>query len=295
MPVDAVTDVYTPQMLDLIQRQLRIMGEGFASDPNRARHAQTLREIFLDRIEDHYPTFRDIRRMYATRTGEFGADGALEAGRDLVARMGERTADALEEFTTMTPAQQELYRIGFAEKLRMEMANPQYGNQVVNKFNTPAFREIIETLFSGDANLRRRGEQLVRNLRREALTTRNKNKVMSGSRTAELDADMADQQQWARTAADTLTGRFGQALENLSNRLAQQIGERAAAEILEILTRTEPREVLPILGRLARTAQSQAERQALRDVWRQWKRDVYRRRPASLTGTVTGTTIEQER
>jgi len=290
----ANNDVYTPEMLDYIQRQLRIMGEGFASDPNKARHAQTLRQIFLDRIEDHYPSFRPIRRDYATRKGEFGADGALEAGRGMVARLGERSADALREFDTMTPAQQELYRIGFAERLRMDMANSQYGHQVVAKFNTPAFREIIERLFRGDANLRRRGERLIRDLRRESTTTRTKNEVMSGARTAELEADMRDQMQWAKTAADTLTGRIGQALENLSNRLAQQIGKRGAEEILNILTRTDPAEVLPILNRLARTAASQAERKAYRDAIRSWKQVRYPRRPGAAAGTVTATTIERE-
>jgi hypothetical protein len=295
MPVDEPTDVYTPQMLDYIQRQLRIMGEGHLSDPNKARQAQNLREVFLDRIEDHYPSFRDIRRNYATRMGEFGADGALEAGRGLVARLGERTSDALREFDTMTPAQQELFRIGFAEKLRMEMANPQYGHQVVAKFNTPAFRQMISRLYRGDRDLSQRGQRLLRDLRREATTTRTKNEIMSGSRTAELQSDMADQMQMAKSASDALTGRFGQLLENLSNRIAKQIGKRGAEEVLKILTSTDPAEVLPILNRLARTARSQAERKAYRDAIRQWRQVQYPNRPGTAAGAVASTTAERER
>jgi len=264
----ANNDVYTPEMLDYIQRQLRIMGEGFANDPNRARHARNLREIFLDRIEQHYPSFRGIRRRYATGQGEFGEEGALEAGRELVPRMGGRTAESLREFDGMTPAQQELFRIGFAQRLMDEVSNPQYGHQTVAKFNSPAFRDIVTRLFSGSREVRQRGERLLRDLQREALTTRTKNEVLSGSRTAELQSDMAGQMETARTAADFATGRVGRILENLANRLASQIGKRAAQEVLDVLTQTDPAEVVPILNRLARAARTQREARAYRDTIR---------------------------
>jgi len=292
MPANADTDVYTPQMLDYIQRQLRLMAEGHVSDPNRARHARNLREVFLDRIEDHYPTFRDIRRNYATRLGEFGEEGALQAGRELVPRMGQNASQALRAFDEMTPAQQELYRIGFAQRLMDDAANPQYGHQVAAKFNTPAFRQIINRLYAGDADLRRRGANLIRDLRREAITTRTKNEIMSGSRTAELQSDMAEQMQSARTAADAFTGRFGQIMENMANRLASQIGQRSAREVLRILTETDPAQVLPILNRLARSATTQREARAYRDAMREWMNAGRRR--AVEAGTATAATTEQE-
>src|SRR5882672_7165319 len=115
--VEADNEVFSPEMLDKIQRQLRIRSEGFASDPNAAHHAGDLRNVFLDRIEDHYPTFKGIRKNYATGMGEFGEEGALEAGRDLTNKLGATTSEALRGFDQYTPAQQDLFRLGFARHL----------------------------------------------------------------------------------------------------------------------------------------------------------------------------------
>jgi hypothetical protein len=292
--VDPNNQVFTPQQLDLIQRQLRIASEGFASNPNNARHARNLREVFLDRIEDHYPTFRDIRRNYATALGEFGEEGALEAGAALTTRLGAPTREALRGFDTMTPAQQELFRLGFARKLMDDAANPQIGGAIANKFNTTAVREIVERLYPrGDRDLWRQGQQLLRDLRREATTTRTKNDVMVGARTAELGSDMGRMMEGAQTAADVATGRWGKLLENLSTRLSTQIGRRGAQEVLRILTETDPAQLLPTLNRLARSAQTAAQRRAYAQAIREFGR--VRRRPAAEIGTVTPSNEGSER
>jgi len=261
--VRADNEVYSPQMLDLIQRQLRIASEGHAANPNNARHARNLREVFLDRIEDHYPTFRDIRRNYATGMGEFGEEGALEAGAALTAKLGAPTREALRGFNDYTPAQQELFRLGFAQSLREKAANPQIGGAVANQFNTDAVRQIVERLYPrSDRRLHAQGQRLLRDLRREATTTKTKNDVMVGARTAELGSDMGRMMEGAQTAADVATGRWGRLLENLSTRLSSQIGRRGAREVLDMLTETDPARLLPMLNRLARAAQTTRERQA---------------------------------
>lgn len=284
--VDPENQVFSPEMLDLIQRQLRIASEGFASNPNNARHARNLREVFLDRIEDHYPMFRDIRRNYATALGEFGEEGALEAGAALTTRLGAPTREALRGFDTMTPAQQELFRLGFARKLMDDAANPQVGGAIANKFNTTAVREIVERLYPrADRNLFRQGQQLLRDLRREATTTRTKNDVMVGARTAELGSDMGRMMEGAQTAADVATGRWGKLLENLSTRLSTQLGRRGAQEVLRVLTETDPAQLLTTLNRLARSAQTAAQRRAYAAALREIGR--VGRRPAAEIGTIT--------
>ncbi len=260
--VDAEAQEYTPQMLDYIQRQLRLAAEGKVKDPNAAAHARNLREVFLDRIEDHYPDFRAIRTNYAQGMGEFGEDGALLAGREMTKRLGERADDALRDFNTMTPAQRELFRLGFARQIMDDAANTQAGAAAANKFNTPAFREIVGRLWSGDRNLTEQGQRLLRNLRREAITTKTKNDVLAGARTAELEGDMGRQMETAKTAANVLTGRFGQVFSDLSTRLTTQLGRRGAAEVNRILTMTEPDQLLPMLNRLANASRTTQERNA---------------------------------
>jgi hypothetical protein len=261
--VDPDTEVFSPEMLDNIQRQLRIASEGAVANPNNARHARNLREVFLDRIEDHYPTFRDIRRNYATGMGEFGEEGALEAGAALTARLGAPSREALRDFRGMTAAQQELYRLGFARKLMDDAANKQIGGAVANQFNTPAVREIVEALYPrGEPALFRQGQRLLRDLRRETITTSTKNDVMAGARTAELRSDMSRVTEGVKTAADALTGRPWKLLENLQTRLTTQLGRRGAREVLNILTETDPAQLLQTLNRLARAAATTQERMA---------------------------------
>lgn len=262
--VDAEAEIFSPELLDKIQRQLRITSEGFANNPNAAAHARDLREVFLDRIEGHYPTFRGIRQNYARGMGEFGEEGALEAGAGLVSRLGAPAREALRGFGDMTPAQQELFRLGFARKLMDDAANVQIGGAVANKFNTTAVREIIETLYPrANAQLWQQGQRLIRDLQREATTTRTARDVLSGSRTAELGSDMGHMMEGAKAAADVATGRWGNLLENLSTRLSTQLGQRGAREVLRILTETDPAALLPILNRLEQAAQRSAQRQQL--------------------------------
>jgi hypothetical protein len=286
--VDAENQVFSPEMLDYIQRQLRIASEGF-TDPNMARHARSLREVFLDRIEQFYPSFRGLRRAYAERMGEFGADGALQAGREMTRRLGERADEALRDFRGMTPAQQELFRLGFARQIMDDAANPQIGAAVANKFNTGAFPEIVRRIFVGDPEIVRAGETLLRNLRREAITTKTKNDLLSGSRTAELQNDMARLEEGAQVAANIATGRFGQLLSNLSARLTTRLGQRGAEEIMKILTETDPAELLTIINRLSRAADRVQSNQALSAQLREFGR--VGRRPAAdigLTATLEG-------
>lgn len=286
--VDPEAQVFSPDMLDQIQRQLRIASEGFASNPNSARHARNLREVFLDRIEEHYPTFRGIRRSYAEGMGQYGEDGALEAGAALTARLGAPAREALRGFDAYTPAQQELFRLGFARKLMDDAANKQAGASVASQFNTPAVREIVERLYPrSDRTLHAQGQRLLRDLRREATTTRTKNDVMAGSRTAELGSDMGRMMEGASAAADVATGRWGKLLENLSTRLSTQIGRRGAGEVLDLLTQTDPALLLPLLNRLAQSATSSAQRRAYMDALRE-VRAIGVRRLSGAVGQAAG-------
>lgn len=260
---EANPEVYSPELLDLIQRQLRLKSEGF-TDPNAAAHARNLREVFLDRIEGFYPTFKGIRKNYAVGKGEFGEEGAMETGRELTTKLGAKSSEALRGYNEMTPAQQELFRLGFARRLMDMAADPQIGGAVANKFNTTAVQEIVEQLYpKSNPALWKQGQKLLKDLQTEALTTRNANYQLQGSRTAELDSDMGRLMQGAETAADVATGRWSNLLQNLSTRLSTQLGQRGATEVMDILTQTDPAKLLPLLNRLERAAQSTAQRQSL--------------------------------
>lgn len=194
----------------------------------------------------------------------------LEDGEALTTRLGAKADDALKGFQKLTPQQKELYRLGFLRRLETMVANLRDGAGVANQFQSEAVRKIVRKLFGNDPRLagqenriiRERGERLIKDLRQEATTTRTKNDILSGSRTAEYAMDMNKMLQGAETAADIATGRLGKVLTNLSNRLMYQIGEKQAQAIMRTLIETDPAELLPTLNRLAQQAKTTQQRQA---------------------------------
>jgi hypothetical protein len=195
--------------------------------------------------------------------GAKSSEKLLEQGAQLTTRLGAPSRQILSGFEKLKPEQQEMVRIGFLRKLQDMAANTRDGGAVANQFNSPAVRTTIERLFhKGEKGLYERGQQLVKNLRQEATTTRTKNDILSGSRTAELSSDMDNAMQGARAAADLATGRIWNVVNNLATRLGSQIGERGSKEVLEILTQTDPAKLLPTLNRLAQAAKTTQQRQA---------------------------------
>ncbi len=257
--VNEETQVFSPKALDLIQRDLRLTGEGF-SNPNEANYARNLREVFLDRIEQFYPTFRNIRQTYAS--GKMEQD-AFDAGRRLTTKLGAPTREALSEYESMSPAQQAIFRNAFGSALQDKAAGTVAGAQAANQFTSQSFRQIVEKLFpKSDKKLYEQGQKLIQELKTEATTTRTKNDVLAGSRTAELSADLDKVGTAAEAAANISTGNIMGVLRTLTKRLTQQIGSEGAKQSLKLLTETDPAKLIQTLQRLARESKGYARRQA---------------------------------
>ncbi len=282
--VNEETQVFSPQALDLIQRDLRLTGEGF-SNPNEANYARNLREVFLDRIEEHYPSFRKLRTTYAS--GKMEQD-AFDAGVKLSSRLGTKTSEALADFEKMTPAQQAIFRDSFGTALRDKALSTPKGNQVANQYSSDGFRQIIERLFpKSDKALYKDGQDLLKELNVERVTTKTKNDMLSGSRTAELSSDMDAINTPAEAAAHAFTGNWWGIMRTLGKRLSQQIGTEGAKRSLKILSETSPEEMPGILTRLAQEADSSAKRQAYVMALKAYKKAGFR--PATAVGTFADT------
>lgn len=214
----------------------------------------------------------------------------LQRGRDLGKKLTPQTRQALREFREMTPTQQEVMRVSFEDQLAAEALGVRRGHAAADQFNSAAFDQIVERLYPRTAGreIYERGQRLLRNLRREAISTETNRDALSGSRTAPLQDDMAALLEGPRAAADLATGRWSKLLENLSNRLTRQIGQTAARERSRILTETDPAQRLQILRRLAREAQSSGERQAYVTTLRDFAR--VGRRPGTDLGAVISQT-----
>lgn len=251
---------YTPQQLDLIQRQLRLSSET-RSNPNMAAHARDLRETFLDRIEGYYPTFRAIRQNYAEG---IGGVKAMESGAEMTTRLGPGARDALDAYRALSPANKELFRLGFERKLTDLAVNPKEGTGVAAQFTSPAFREIVTELYGDKA-----AENLIRFFNREAITTNVKNAIFGNSNTAQTAFDINEAMSAAKAAAALGRGNVAGFFASAGEELAKQIGTARATYVIRRLTETKPADMLTTLDRLIEMAPTVAERDALR-VWRDW-------------------------
>jgi hypothetical protein len=199
------------------------------------------------------------------------------------------TRDAVREFRKLTPPQQELYRVGFEQKITDDALRVKKGAAAANQFQTDAFDRLMGVFYPRESGpeIYRRGQSILRNLRREAATTNTKNEFLAGSRTAELSSDMERGMQTAKTASAILTMKLGKVWEQLSARLETQLGQQGAAHALEILSTSDPARLLPTLNRLARAAQTSQERQAYVMAIRQVQSNRIDRLPAPI-GVVVG-------
>jgi hypothetical protein len=218
------------------------------------------------------------------------SERVLADGASLGKTLNQRSRQAIRDFRKMTPTQQETFRVGFERQMADDALRVPRGNAAARQFNNEAFDAIVEELYPKSAGkaVYQRGQALLRNLRSEAVSTDTINDVMRGSRTAPLSNSIAEQKEMAQTAANTITGRLMKVTEDLANRLARQIGQKAASERLKILTTVDPDELFPLLVRLEKSAKSSAERQAYVMAIREYRRA--RLSPASIgqTGYMAG-------
>lgn len=265
------------------------------------RKLTQFRERVNNVVRNANPDMADADDLYS---GAKTTERLLKDGGELTTRLGSKVENALRGFDKFTPDQKEIYRLGFLKRLANMADNARDGGAVANQFQSESVRKIVRKLFGPEpiskklpkdkqveirkrntAN-KNRGEQLIKDLRQEATTTRTKNDFLAGSRTAEYSSDMNRMMQGAQAAADLATGRWGSILENLANRLTYQIGESQAKAILGTLIETDPARLLPILNRLARQAKDARSRAAYVTAIREVRAEL-RRTPGSMVGSLT--------
>jgi hypothetical protein len=222
----------------------------------------------------------------------------LGRGAEMGKKLTPQTRQALRDFRGMTPTQQELMRVAFERQMADAALNVKRGGAAADQFGTEAFEQIVDAVYprprstrgpqrTAEQQVYDRGRALLRNLRRESISTETTRDALSGSRTAPLADDMAEMMEGPRAAADAITGRWTRVLENLSNRLTRVIGQEAARRRVRILTETTPGEVIPMLRRLRDEARTARERQLMDVAIRELGK--VGRRPGADLGTVSAT------
>jgi len=264
--LDRESELFEPQVLDKIQRQLRLASQGH-TNPNEARHAGDLRNIFLDRIEDHYPTFRAIRTNYAEGIGDIEA---MQAGENLVPKVGGKSRELLADFRGWSPERQELFRLGFERKLTDDiLKNPA---SALRTYESQGFHDLVNDMYPTD-----RAQQLLDYLHNEFITRRIGSSVFAGPHTAQSTFDLRKGIQGFKAAAELAGGRPWRAWDDFVTWLERRIGTRQARASIRTLTEMRPAEQLENLERLAHVARTDTEREEFRQIMRGLRRKILER------------------
>ena len=189
-------------------------------------------------------------RFHDNRTTE----ELVRQGQKLATGLNTRTREQMREFSSLTPTQQEVLRTSFEQALANKALTTTDGNNAARAFQNQGFRNIIEAFYppSAGARIYERGQTMLRNLKRESISSTVANFATNSknSPTAlilqDVDEGMAD----VNAAADLATGGWTKLRENLSKRLARQIGSRAAGAQMQIVAETDPAKLLPLLNEL---------------------------------------------
>jgi hypothetical protein len=233
-----IADLYSPQMLDQIQRQLRLAGEGI-SDPNKAALARTLRQEFLDRIQRHYPSFKGIRERYAEGKA---AQEALDAGRSFLARHGQSADEMMAGFRGMSPTEKQLFLLGHGQHIRDMLANKQPSHDLTAALRTPGAKSIYQELLGN-----KKGSQFVKDVEEEHAITNAGRFLTEGSRTTPLAQAQKKLMENEQIVADALTMSPHHMLRHIAARLARHMAGKNSAEIIKMLTTHSEPEMMQAL------------------------------------------------
>lgn len=171
----------------------------------------------------------------------FAATRALNLGMEYAGRLGPQTREQLARYRNMSPPEQELYRVGVAQRLHERIMNRQETHDLTSELRLPATRQTLRTILGDDA-----ANALFRRVDREFATTRTYREQF-GSQTTPL-REAIDELSWAPQM---------QSVWDLANpaKIAEQTAIWAARnwnegrnqQLLNMLTTVDPIEQLAIL------------------------------------------------
>ncbi len=189
------TPLRTPEYLDYMKRALDDMlymskrpGPGGLA-PSQQRNIAQTRKDFINILDMSIPGYKEARAAWA---GETAFINAIETGQDFASKKV-APRDIAEVFKTMPIDEQEFVQRGWLDAQRESISEMRLRP---SEIRTPKYREKVDAIFGDKA------DDIISALDAEVQLTANANAIMSGSRTAPLALDIA--QEMAPTKAGRL-------------------------------------------------------------------------------------------
>lgn len=147
-----------------------------AGENSAARDAQQLRSALVSHLDELVPSYQAARQGAARF---FGAEDALDAGAQFV-RLNANTTEARRNFARMNPAEQDMFRQGFASRFLDDLNRAPDRRSVLNWIgNAPAAREKLEMVLGPQ-----RWREMEAHLRTEGVMDLARSAVQGNSTTA---------------------------------------------------------------------------------------------------------------
>jgi hypothetical protein len=227
--------------------------------------------------------FRTKNPLYAKADDKFSGNRTTERllnqGADMALTM-KANRYLGRDFGKLTPSQQERVRVGFERNLAERALGKAEGAGAANQFSTGAFKLIVNTLYpkgKGSAAIQKRGESLIENMKREAITTRGGARIFSNSNTAPTNFDIKNTMLGPEAAIHAATLDARGLFHDLQKWAARRVGQQKAAAFIKMVSEMDPAAMLNHLERLKGVAKNDNEAQIYADLMRSARRKILER------------------
>lgn len=230
--------------LDLDDMITKAEGQGAG---NRAHYLSQVKREVDKALEEASPAYRNANDTYATRSrviDSIDEGQAAKSGRT-------RSADNIDQFNSMTPDQQQAFRVGYVDPIISDIESSPMGPATnrARALTTPKYEQEFQAFAAPD-----RAQQLGQRIGRENRMFETNNAALGNSRTADNLGDIDDMSNFdPAVLTNLLTGNWKQAALtgarqafNAGKGLPPRVVERVGRNMLE----TNPDAALKTLSRV---------------------------------------------
>ncbi len=225
-------------------------GSGALEDFDTPALGTIVRRVFPRETANRILTGVESERLTA-QAPKFGEQLAEKLGSD-------PDPQELRIFNTLDDQQKELFKAGFSRGLRARIGRKAEGDEVAKQFNNENARQILGKVLS-----KQEAQDITRNIRREATSTKIKNAIYGNSNTAQTDYDISAEENAGKAIASMATLNPGRWLDSWYTALAKKVGAERATHIIRDMTELNPAEQLRTFERLMGTKPSPVDRDML--------------------------------
>lgn len=203
---------------------------------------RTMRDKFLNTVQDSFPGFKALRQKYqdavkVIEAGELGQKAGLKTSK--VAR------EAALEGGDLTGAQRAEFAHGVVDDALTTINRAKPSHNVASRFNDRFHQKRLDQIL-GPEN----AQKVMNKIQQEDNAARRMNEIIRSSRTGPIQAGIEDVTSNAAMAADLMQANAPSMIRRSASHLANIYRENTLAAVAEKLTEMNPQQVIKVIDEL---------------------------------------------